>query len=488
MSLWAGATLKGAMFHLLAALLLLLCLPELAHAGDRGEVFRQAKAATALVVAVDNARQSVSFGSGFFIDADGLLVTNAHVIEGSPRLYLYVHDQAVYRDPEVVAVDRDLDLAALSVPKANGPALNLAAEPPAEGTDVIAVGYPRITDILQMGFTLHATVVTGNVSGLARGRSRTQDRLAEFIQTTGAFNFGNSGGPLVRADSGEVVGMVVTTVPYLERAKDRSGATVGSVMMKSGISYSIPAPVIRQWLATNRLLPHPVPKPHQAWRTGAGSVEPEANRHFATGHLLHTIAMVLKKDRDLLTLAVRHYTVAIELRPDVPWIVRNLALAYSAMGRWAEALETFRKGLELDPEDPGLLTAAGSAWQQAGHGDQAAELYRTAIRLNPRDEDAHNHLGVLLWEMRRLDEAIVEFRLALDSEPTSAHATYNLGLALEAKGLREEAIKTWESFLAHGDRTSDADELVTTIREAATRLRASKVGTPSTVMLSTPAK
>src|SRR2546428_6607026 len=104
-----------------------------------------------------------------------------------------------------------------------------------------------------MGFVLQPTVVSGHANGIAEGRSRTKGRSTPFIQTTANFNFGNSGGPLVSLQSHEVSGMVVHTVPYLERAKDRAGAPVGNVVMKSGIGYSIPAPVIREWLTANHL-------------------------------------------------------------------------------------------------------------------------------------------------------------------------------------------------------------------------------------------
>ena len=88
--------------------------------------------------------------------------------------------------------------------------------------------------------------------------------------------------------------MVVTTVPYLERAKDPQGVAIGSVMMKSGISYSIPAPAIRQWLAANHLSPSPAPQA-QAQLPLPNAAKPEADRAFATGFLffLVTIALAL---------------------------------------------------------------------------------------------------------------------------------------------------------------------------------------------------
>ena len=471
------------MLRLLLAAWLCAVLPAVTLANQRGDVFRHAKAATALVLAVNDATESVSLGSGFFINANGLLVTNAHIIEESKRVYLYVRDRNVYTTPEVVAVDPDLDLAALRIHRTGVDAIELSADIPDEGTDVLAVGYPRIQDILQMGFALHATISTGSVSGVAEGRSRTKGRQVPFIQTTGILNFGNSGGPLVRADSGEVVGMLVQTVPYLERARDRSGAPIGSVKMKSGIGYSIPAPVIRRWLASKSLASQPSPGP-KPWRDD----EPDADRSFATGHLLHTIAGVLHEDSDIMTLALRHYEAAAALSPDAPWIMRNLGLAYAALGQWEPALGAYQKALQVTLGDPLLLTDAGLAWQRIGRPEQAADSYRAALRVDPRFWEAHNNLGTILLEMGREDEAIREFRLALDSTPAPPTAAYNLGLALEAKGLHQEAVQVWETFLGTARSMPATDGVLSKMQEKLAQLKVAPAGAPSAMAVSDPAK
>ena len=361
------------MYQALIAACILLTVAEAAHADPRQDIFRHAKAATVLIVGTDEASHSLSLGSGFFVDAGGLVVTNAHVIEDSSRLYVYVLDHEIYAAPEVLAVDADADLAVLRVPHTPADWLTLAADPTPEGAEVIAVGYPRITDILNMGFTLHATSIPAMVSGLVQGSSRTNGRTIDFLQTTGLLNFGNSGGPLVRSDSGEAAAMVVTTVPYLERAKDAQGVAIGSVMMKSGISYSIPASAIRQWLAANHLSPAPSP-PIQAQPAYPDAAESKADRAFATGHLLHTMASVLHGDADLLKLAIRHYDVAAQLRPETPWVLRNLGLAHGLLGQWDQAVQAYSKALALAPDDSDLLADAAVARQRSGRTDEAAAL------------------------------------------------------------------------------------------------------------------
>lgn len=462
------------LLHALTILAGCVLLPATGHAAERADVYRHAKAATALILAIDDASHSLSLGSGFFVDRAGLLLTNAHVIEESNRLIVYVRDQTIYIAPEIVAVDPDLDLAALRITPAGHRSLDLALGTVHEGEDVVAVGYPRISEILQMGFALHGTIVPGTTSGIAYGRSGSKDRLASFIQTTGLVNFGSSGGPLVSTDTGEVVGMMTTTVPYMERAKDRNGAAIGSVMMRAGISYSIPSPVIRDWLRSHQLMSpsgrQSVEKDEAGQRGGS---DVESDHLFATGHLLHTMGLVLNEDGDLLNLAIRHYQSALAMRPDAPWIVRNLGRAYGTIGRWELALDAYQNILSLSAGDPVLLTDAGLAAQRSGRKDQAVEFYRAATRIDPRYGLAHINLGTLFWEQGRLDDTIAEYRVALSSDPSSSLAAYNLGLALEANGLPEEAMAGWEAFLGNSSRLVSSDVWLTKMRDAASRLKSS---------------
>jgi hypothetical protein len=459
------------MVPFISIFVLLLTLCTNANAGPRGDVYRQAKAATALIVAINDTTHSISLGSGFFVDQDGLLITNAHVLEDHTRLFVYVQDRHVFPAPQVLVVDADVDLAALRIPlKDTGIFLNLAQHSPEEGEDVIAVGYPRVTDVLQMGFVLHPTVVAGQANGVTIGRSRAKGRQTPFIQTTGNFNFGNSGGPLVGLDSQEVYGMVVHTVPYLERAKDRNGTSIGTILMKSGIGYSIPASVIRQWLSTNRLFSNPAAPIKQSVKAAFDPNE-DANRSFATGHLLHTIAMVLQQDVELLDLAVFHYETAATLMPEAPWIARNLGLVSASLGRWEPALRAYERALQHSPKDSALLTDVALAWERSGNRERAIEFYRDAIQVNPRSELAHNNLGTVYLKMSRYEEAVQEFRRALDSNPASGMASYNLGVALEAKGSKEDALLAWETFLHKVGAKTDTTGFDVKMREGVARLK-----------------
>ena len=383
-----------------------------ARAATKAEIYGHVKAGTVLVVAIDDKTNSVSIGSGFLVNGDGLLITNAHVLEDSSRLLVYVGNQEVYSNPVIVAVDPDRDLAAIRIPLSSTSALTLAGQPSPEGNDVMAVGYPRLTDVLNMGFSLHPTIVPGTMNGIIQGRSRTTYRFAPFVQVTGHINQGSSGGPLVDLTSGEVIGMVVLQVPYLERARDRNGLGIGSVMIRSGISYAIPTTVIRQWLAENQLSAKgQSPLPAAA---SMGELLPSADRSFVTGHIVFTIAQVLPKDSDLYNLALYHYEAAVALRPHDPRLLRHTGVAYAALGRFDEAIRAMVEAQDKEPESAVLAYELGLAQEAKGLTSDALLTWRNFLDYAKTAPDAQG------WQLK-IREAVT--RTTIAAAPSLPSAT-----------------------------------------------------------------
>lgn len=158
-------------------------------------------------------------GSGFFISADGYVVTNNHVVQGAKEVELAPDDNTTYK-AKVVGTDARTDLALLKVEgdRKDYPYVKFGdAEGPRVGDWVIAVGNP---------FGLGGSVTAGIVS--ARGRDINSGPYDDFLQIDAAVNKGNSGGPTFNL-KGEVVG--VNTAIY-----SPSGGNVG-------IAFSIPAEV-----------------------------------------------------------------------------------------------------------------------------------------------------------------------------------------------------------------------------------------------------
>ena len=134
-------------------------------------------------------------GSGFIVDRDGLILTNAHVVQGAKEVTVKMSDRRELR-AKVLGADKATDIAVLKVDAKNLPVVALGD--PAQlqvGDYVLAIGAP---------YGLEQTATQGIVS--AKGRSLPGDSFVPFIQTDAAVNPGNSGGPLFDG-GGNVVGI-----------------------------------------------------------------------------------------------------------------------------------------------------------------------------------------------------------------------------------------------------------------------------------------
>jgi serine protease Do len=136
-----------------------------------------------------------SQGSGFVIGADGLILTNAHVIDGAKKIVVRLTDKREF-DAKVVGKDLHTDVAVLKIFVSDQlPAFSLGDSDDLQvGEWVMAIGNP---------FGLESSVSSGIVSAKGRHLGEAYDRL---IQTDARLNPGNSGGPLVNLD-GRVVGI-----------------------------------------------------------------------------------------------------------------------------------------------------------------------------------------------------------------------------------------------------------------------------------------
>ncbi len=185
-------------------------------------------------------RVSRSLGSGVIVRADGLVVTNHHVIEGADQIRVVLQDKFEY-DAELLRSDQRTDLAVLRLRNTNGRQFASIPLRPSDdlevGDLVLAIGNP---------FGVGQTVTSGIVSALARTSVGISD-FNFFIQTDAAINPGNSGGALLSMD-GHLVG--INTAIY---SRDGGSMGIGFAVPSEMVSTVLRAadgggPVARAWL------------------------------------------------------------------------------------------------------------------------------------------------------------------------------------------------------------------------------------------------
>ena len=139
--------------------------------------------------------ESKSLGSGFIVSAEGLILTNAHVVAGADEVVVKLTDKREFK-AKVLGTDKRTDIALIKIEASGLPVVKLGDPGKLRvGEWVVAIGSP---------FGFENSVTAGIVS--AKGRSLPQENFVPFIQTDAAINPGNSGGPLFNM-KGEVVGV-----------------------------------------------------------------------------------------------------------------------------------------------------------------------------------------------------------------------------------------------------------------------------------------
>jgi serine protease Do len=346
------------------------------------------------------ARDVPGLGSGFIIDAQGLVLTNEHVVRGATELVVTLRDGRDF-EAELVGSDEVTDLALLRL---RSPAANLPVAPLGNSANliigewVVAIGNP-------FGFMLanaEATVTAGVVSGVNRNIISDGNEgggwYLDMIQTDASINPGNSGGPLVNA-LGEVIGVNSAIV-------SGSGGSVG-------LGFAIPidrarrivrdlqrnGTVRRAWVGVDVVAHEPNrwgrSRQVRVQRVAAGS--PAAAAGVQSGMIVTSVAgrsvaspldwdarMLDVRVGEAVDLVVQHEGRARTLRisaQDLPSLAAERVRALDEL-ELVTLTAAIRAERRIVNEHGALIVRAGDAAQQVGlrDGDVILQLNRQAVR------------------------------------------------------------------------------------------------------------
>jgi len=195
--------------------------------------------------AVVEVKTPEGLGSGFFINEDGYLITNFHVIEGETEISVEVYhqrdgqlDRETYKQVKIIAINKFHDLALLHIEDKNAPKFKFVTLGSSDamnvGDGVFAIGSP---------LGLERTVTQGILS------TKTRELEGElYLQTTTQINPGNSGGPLFDL-AGEVVGVTNMKITFGE-----------------GLGFAIPVELVKGFLDHRDAFAYSTDNPNNPFR------------------------------------------------------------------------------------------------------------------------------------------------------------------------------------------------------------------------------
>ncbi len=289
----------------------------------------------AVVVVETQKGNKKGLGTGFFINSQGHIVTNYHVILGADQAVVRTQEGRRYPVKRILAENKEADLVliATDIPANAVTHVEVTGTLPEVGEKIYAIGHP-------MG--LEKTVSEGIVSAI-----RKLPNLGDIIQITAPISPGSSGGPVFNS-SGRVIGVARAT---LRTGQNLNFAVPGKKILelKGGSGHS--------FIEFSREMP------------GA------ALESFQRGRDFHA-----KKD---YTKAVQAFQEAIKAKPDFAEAYHGAGMSYGAMRKTDLAIENFRQAVRLKPDVPYFHYHLALAYYSEGDKNQAWEEYRTLSSLDP---------------------------------------------------------------------------------------------------------
>jgi len=425
--------------------------------------------AVATVIAYDLDRNISNIGTGFFINPQGDLITNFHVLAGTYQADVRTAAGKSYPVKTVLAENKAADLlkVRVAIPPEEAAWIPMGSRPPEIGERVVVVGSP-------MG--LEQTVSEGIVSSV-----RELPPVGTVFQISAPISPGSSGSPVVNG-KGEVVGIATfqllqgQNLNFAVAARQVMGMRkfggpksvsewtfehmgnkprVAQALCEKGFSFSINGED-QQAFQFFKKATEDDPADSAAW-SGLGSCYAGLNHsEEAISAYRQAIAADPRDESSHFHLAnyygrlgrfdeaIAAYREAIALNPNFEAAHFNLGVVYARTGRYEEGRQSFETVVRLDPDAVPAHFNAGVALSQLGRYEEAIRAQRNVIRLNPDFAPAHHAIGEALAQLGREKEEMAAYREAIRVDPDFAPAHYALGTSLMKKEDRSGALEQYK--------------------------------------------
>jgi tetratricopeptide (TPR) repeat protein len=458
--------------HSILILILLTGVLPAAAGADLPALVQRVRPAIVTVVVYDIDKNIANIGSGFFINRNGHLITNHHVLVGKYSAEIRTFDGKTYAVKHVIAANRATDLIKVSVdiPPNEIWWIEVSPELPAIAEQIVVVGSP-------MG--LEQTVSEGIVSSI-----RSIPAVGHFFQMSAPISQGSSGSPVVNM-RGEVVGVAsfqflqgqnlnfaVSGQSVLELETQSKGLTLSewtyqntddkskltAELCRKGYRFSINGEdqkALHYFLKATET----DPTDPLAWN-GLGYCHAGLKNHEAAIAAYQQAIKINPADETAyfnlgnyyvelgrLTEAVDAYKSVVHIKPDLASAHFKLGLAYARLGLFKEGMQSFNRVIDLEPAAAPAYFNAGLAYSELGRYREAIEAQKKVIQLKPEYAPAYFNIGLAYGELGQRSKEKEALRQTIRIDPSYAPAHYQMGLAMLRDGNRPAAMDEYKMLM-----------------------------------------
>ena len=372
-------------------------------------------------------------GSGFFINKEGDVITNSHVLQEASRATVRTTDGKDYSVKKVLVEDKESDLIRISVdiPGEAVRPLPVTTKLPDVGERIIVIGTPLGLDktvsdgiVSIQGDTRIWKYYTGDRSHIPwiKWQSSDQhegrgDRNCHFFVVAGQnLNFAIPGERIAKLAMGQEI-----TLSEREEGRIRDWLASAEGLYVIGLRFL--------WAEEyEKALPYFI----ESARRDPQKAQP----FFWIGYCLDRLGRYKE--------AIEPYKQAIRIQPKDAEIYNNLCFAYGKIGRYDEAIESCGLAIRLKPDLPEAHNNLGWNYKRLGRYQEAIKSCKEAIRLKPDFAQAHNNLGNSYSALKKYEEAIESYKETIRIQFDYAEGHSNLGAAYFHVGRFEEAIVSYK--------------------------------------------
>ena len=346
----------------------------------------------------------MGLGTGFFINNQGHLITNHHVLEGAYAATVKTQDGESYPVISVLADNETVDLIKLAVeiPAAQRRWLQISETPPAIADQVVVVGSP---------LGLEQTVSEGIVSAI-----RDVPDVGTIFQFSAPISSGSSGSPVV----------------------NQYGQVVGIVSFQSRIGQNL-----NFALASDNLLK--LEKTETAlsvseWTYARIKHKPQEVQNLCREGFSFSIRGEFKE-------ALNYFQEAVETSPDDTEAWFGLGNCYIGLEQPAEAIEAYQQVIRTDPGNANAYYNLGHYYRQLGRYEEAVATFQDALAANPKHLPSRFEMGETLGQIGRTEEEKQVYTDIIEKAPKFFPAYFRLGLVCNRLGLYDQAIAAQQQAL-----------------------------------------